>query len=247
MADRVTSRPQYRIGCSGWIYNHWRGLFYPAKMPARQWFEHYAREFDTVEINNTFYRLPEADVFDAWRLQAPKEFIYAVKASRFLTHHKKLKDPAEPLERLFSRARHLGKHLGPVLYQLPPNWKPDVGRLASFCAMLPPDATHVFEFRSPEWLAEDVLDVLRAHKVCLCIHDLIPDHPRHLIGPIVYVRFHGATGKYSGCYSQDQMRAWADWLRSVAQPRRPVYAYFNNDIGGHAVENARMLRDLLSE
>src|SRR5688500_4965580 len=126
MAKRASARPQYRIGCSGWIYKHWRGLFYPAKMPVRQWFEHYAREFDTVEINNTFYRLPEADVFDAWRLQAPKRFLYAVKASRFLTHQKKLKDPAEPLERLFSRARHLGPHLGPVLYQLPPNWRPDV-------------------------------------------------------------------------------------------------------------------------
>ena len=214
-------------------------------MPVKQWFEHYAREFDTVEINNTFYRLPEADVFDTWREQAPPDFLYAVKASRFLTHQKKLKDPAEPLERLFVRARHLGAHLGPVLYQLPPTWKPDVERLASFCAMLPPDATHVLEFRSPEWLADDVLDVLRAHNVALCIHDLIPNHPRHLIGPIVYVRFHGATGKYSGRYSKDQMRSWADWLRSVANAGRQAYAYFNNDIGGHAIENARELRDLL--
>src|SRR5687768_5484356 len=116
---------EIRIGCSGWNYKHWRGLFYPAELPMKRWFAHYASVFDTVEINNTHYRLPEAEVFAVWRDAAPPGFVYAVKASRFLTHRKKLKDAAEPIERLTSRARHLGDRLGPLLYQLPPNWKLD--------------------------------------------------------------------------------------------------------------------------
>src|SRR5689334_13225512 len=111
-----------RVGCSGWQYKHWRGVFYPAELPQARWFEHYAARFDTVEINNSFYRLPEAATFAAWRARAPKGFVFAVKASRFLTHMKKLKDPRDPLERFFSRARRLGGMLGPVLYQLPPRW-----------------------------------------------------------------------------------------------------------------------------
>src|SRR5437764_3830019 len=121
-------RGQARVGCSGWQYKHWRGDFYPAELPLSQWFAYYTQRFDTVEINNSFYRLPERATFAAWRRRAPAEFVFAVKASRFLTHMKKLKDPQEPIERLFTRMRALGPHLGPVLYQLPPGWKVDVER-----------------------------------------------------------------------------------------------------------------------
>ena len=136
-----------RVGTSGWIYKHWRGLFYPERLSARRWFAFYAERFDTVEINNTFYRLPAAGVFAEWRGQAPPGFLYAVKASRFLTHMKKLKDPEEPLETILGRARGLGPHLGPVLYQLPPHWGCDAARLEQFIVRLPRDLTHVFAAR----------------------------------------------------------------------------------------------------
>ena len=145
-----------RIGCSGWQYKHWRGDFYPAELPQSRWFAHYALTFDTVEINNSFYRLPEAETFDKWREQAPRAFLYAVKASRFLTHMKKLKDPEEPIERFFDRASHLGRHLGPVLYQLPPNWTLNLERFEHFLQALPRRYDHVIEFREPSWYDDRV-------------------------------------------------------------------------------------------
>src|ERR671914_2292521 len=157
-----------RIGCSGWQYKHWRGNFYPADLPLSRWFEHYARQFDTVEINNTFYRLPEAATFADWEARAPARFLFAVKASRFLTHMKKLKDPEEPVERFFSRARSLRRYLGPVLYQLPPGWRLDRGRLEHFLHVLPRDAQHVLEFREPTWYVDDVLALLEQRRVALC-------------------------------------------------------------------------------
>src|SRR5919112_5310720 len=135
-------RGRARVGCSGWQYKHWRGDFYPAGLPQARWFDHYADRFDTVEINNSFYRLPERATFAAWAERAPPDFVYAVKASRFLTHMKKLKDPEEPIERLFSRMRALGTHLGPVLYQLPPGWKLDHDRLEYFLQALPRGIRH---------------------------------------------------------------------------------------------------------
>jgi uncharacterized protein YecE (DUF72 family) len=140
-----------RIGTSGWNYRHWRGVFYPPDLPVKKWFAFYQRFFDTVEINNTFYRLPAARVFEEWRRQAPTGFIYAVKASRFLTQRKKLKDPEQPLENILGRARHLGSRLGPILYQLPGRWHCNVQRLRDFFACLPGDLEHVFEFRDPSW------------------------------------------------------------------------------------------------
>ncbi|MEP6769003.1 MAG: DUF72 domain-containing protein [Acidobacteriota bacterium] len=146
-----TAAARFRVGCSGWQYRHWRGEIYPADLPASKWFDFYASRFDTVEINNSFYRLPEGAVFEAWRRRAPAGFLYAVKASRYLTHNKKLKDPEEPLERFFDRARHLRGKLGPVLYQLPPGWSVNLERLDAFLELLPGRARHVLEFRDP-WL-----------------------------------------------------------------------------------------------
>jgi uncharacterized protein YecE (DUF72 family) len=151
---------QVHVGTSGWNYDHWRGRFYPHDMPDNKWFEHYAGVFRTVEINNTFYHLPELKTFNAWNKQAPHGFVYAVKASRFITHMKKLKDPKKPLARFLQRARRLGSHLGPVLYQLPPHWKPDVERLTRFCEQLPDDLTHVIEFRKRAWLQQETYAAL---------------------------------------------------------------------------------------
>jgi uncharacterized protein YecE (DUF72 family) len=233
-----------RIGTSGWIYNHWRERFYPQDLRPNHWFAYYAQHFDTVEINNTFYRLPSETAFDAWREQAPGGFVYAVKASRFLTHMKKLKDPEEPIERILGRARRLGPTLGPVLYQLPRGWKCNVNRLAHFFAALPRDLTHVMEYRRPDWLCDEVYELMRSYRIGLCIHDLLPQHPRIATSNVVYIRFHGAGQKYGGSYSSAQLRRWADWIRRQALLGRKVFAYFNNDAEAHAVKNAQTLRKM---
>jgi uncharacterized protein YecE (DUF72 family) len=241
-------RGSAHVGCSGWEYKHWRGDFYPADLPRTRWFERYAAVFDTVEINNTFYRLPEETTFAAWSARAPNGFIYAVKASRFLTHMKKLKDPEEPLERLFSRMRPLGRHLGPVLYQLPPGWKLDRERLEHFLQALPRGVRHVMEFRDPTWYADDVLRMLERYRVALCLHDMRGSATgRERVGPFVYVRFHGATGHYGGGYSDERLRDWAAWLHAQRAGGAAVYAYFNNDVGGHAPRDAVTLRRFLEE
>jgi uncharacterized protein YecE (DUF72 family) len=181
-----------RIGTSGWVYNHWRGVLYPADLSAREWFATYAAVFDTVEINNSFYRLPSLATFTAWREQAPPGFLYAVKASRFLTHMKKLKDPEEPVRRFFERATQLGPTLGPALYQLPPHWQVNRERFAHFLAALPPGYVHVVEFRDASWLIEEVFVLLEQHQVVHCLHDMPPlTIPLRLTAPTVYVRFHG--------------------------------------------------------
>ena len=232
-----------RVGCSGWQYKHWRGNFYPADLPVKSWFEHYASVFDTVEINNSFYRLPEASTFAAWSARAPRGFLFAVKASRFLTHMKKLKEPEDPLDRFFSRARSLGRHFGPVLYQLPPGWKLDRARLEYFLRSLPRDVPQVLEFRDSSWYAPDVHALLERYRVSLCLHDMPGSATgRVRVGPCVYVRFHGASGRYDGSYPDDRLADWAQWLEEQARTGVDVYAYFNNDVGGHAPRNALVLR-----
>ena len=243
---RRNTPPGVRVGCSGWQYKHWRGDFYPHDLPQKRWFEHYAGIFDTVEINNSFYRLPEAGTFADWGSRAPLKFLFAVKASRFLTHMKKLKDPEEPVERFFSRARALRRRLGPVLYQLPPGWKLDLGRLEHFLQVLPQGIRHVVEFREPSWYADDVLRLLEAYRVALCLHDMPGSSTgRQRVGPFIYVRFHGASGRYDGSYGEDRLEGWAEWLRAQRLSGAELYAYFNNDVGGHAPRDAVILRRLL--
>jgi uncharacterized protein YecE (DUF72 family) len=234
-----------RVGTSGWNYKHWRGIFYPQSLPVSRWFEHYAKTFDTVEINNSFYKLGEPATFDAWRKQAPKGFIYAVKCNRFLTHNLKLTRPEEPLERFYSRAGRLREHLGPLLYQLPPRWKKNIERLRSFCGMLPRKFQHVIELREPSWVDDDVFAVLSERGIGLCIHDLLPDHPKLVTSNVAYLRFHGAAGKYRGRYGKAALRRWAKWLSDQAASGRDAYAYFNNDIEGHAIYDAMDLLELL--
>lgn len=243
MAGRV------RVGTSGWIYKHWKKVVYPADLPPRKWLAHYAAAFDTVELNNSFYRLPSAEAFREWARQAPPGFVFAVKASRYLTHMKKLKDPEAPLANVLGRARELGDHLGPVLYQLPPGWHVDVGRLRHFLSILPADFTHVVEFRDPTWYADAVREALAEFNVGFCVHDLRGEPtPEWVTGPVVYVRFHGPTARaYAGRYTEAQLRLSAERIHGWRRAGRDVYAYFNNDDAGHAVTNARELRILLAE
>jgi uncharacterized protein YecE (DUF72 family) len=233
-----------RVGCSGWQYKHWKGNFYPPELPQRAWLEFYAQRFDTVEVNNSFYRLPEEGVFANWRKRAPADFLFAVKASRFLTHMKKLKDPEEPVERLFSRAHELRGKLGPVLYQLPKQLPKNLDRLTAFLDVLPRRVKHAIEFRHPSWYDIDVLSALRRRNVALCVHDMTGSQsPRTITARFVYVRFHGATGRYDGEYPRDTLQEWARWLIST---NKPAYVYFNNDIGGHAPRDAATLKSALA-
>jgi uncharacterized protein YecE (DUF72 family) len=237
--------PLPRIGCSGWQYRHWRSDFYPADLPAARWLAHYTGVFDTVELNNSFYRVPSAEAFRRWREMTPEGFVFAVKASRFLTHMKKLKDPAAPLSRFFEAARELGPKLGPVLYQLPPRWPLNAGRLREFVAALPPGVRHVMEFRDSSWYAAEVLDVLERAGVALCLHDMPGSAAARVrIGPIVYVRFHGVT-RYGGRYDDRTLEDWADWMRAQRAGGAAVFAYFNNDVGGHAPRDALRLRAMV--
>jgi len=238
-------RAVVHVGCSGWQYRHWRGNFYPATLPQKAWLEYYARHFDTVEINNTFYRLPEPATFKDWRRRVPRHFTYAVKASRFLTHMKKLKAPEEPVQRFFARARHLGSALGPILYQLPPHWPVNVSRLETFLDALPSRRRHAIEFREPSWYSEDVFALLESYRVALCLHDMPgSESPRLVTGSFVYVRFHGAqgTGKYIGTYTDRALEDWAQWVSGRLRAGLQVYVYFNNDAGGHAPRDAARLR-----
>jgi len=247
---------QIRIGCSGWLYKHWRGNFYPTNLAQSRWFDHYAQAFDTVEINNSFYRLPTSETFAKWRDQAPSDFQYAVKASRFLTHLRKLKEPTDPLVRFFKNAKELGSTLGAVLYQLPPNFKINVDRLTEFLEAIPVAARaagfrcpcHVIEFRDASWYDDRVFALLERHRVVLCLHDMQGSATERIVaGPAVYVRFHFGTSKYGGRYEERRLDDWAAWLVARARDRLNVFAYFNNDTGGHAPRDAVRLRTRIHE
>lgn len=234
-----------RIGTSGWEYRDWKGRFYPSDLPKDRWLEFYAERFDCVELNASFYRLPAAEVFAGWKRRAPAGFVFAVKASRYLTHIRRLREPTEPLERLWSRARALEDRLGPVLYQLPPRWRPNPERLASFLAALP-ESPQVLEFRDAAWYRPDILAMVDEAEVAVCLHDMPGSSPpARRVGPLVYVRFHGAGAKYAGRYSSQRLSAWAGRMAAWASDGWPVWAFFNNDIGGQAVVDAARLRAMV--
>ncbi len=235
-----------RVGCSGWMYDDWRGRLYPAREPKRRWLELYAEHFDTVEVNSTFYRLARREAVAAWVRQTPAGFLFAVKASRYLTHVKRLADISEGIERFYAPLEPLldsGK-LGPVLWQLPENFHRDDARLRSWLEMLhhAPSARHTIEFRHPSWFAPEVMQILRSHEVALTIGDH-PERPFQSHEPTAswrFVRFHyGARGR-RGNYSPRELEEWARLIGEWS-PDQDVYAYFNNDWSGYAPANARTL------
>jgi uncharacterized protein YecE (DUF72 family) len=237
-----------RIGCSGWNYRHWRERFYPKGLPQRRWFEFYAQHFDTVEINNSFYRLPKAETFAAWREQAPPGFCYAVKANRFLTQAKKLKDCAEPLQRMMAPFCALGDRLGPILYQLPPHFRINLERLEDFLKLAPKDVTNVFEFRDPSWYVDETFALLESHGASFCVHDMKGSATKRIaVGRAAYVRLHGAGGKYWGRYSDEALLSWTDWLVAQARAGRTSWCYFNNDTHAHAIHDALTLKAMVAQ
>ncbi|HKO59912.1 MAG TPA: DUF72 domain-containing protein [Pyrinomonadaceae bacterium] len=236
-----------RIGTSGWHYKHWLGLFYPPKLAPKEMFRFYSLHFDTVELNNTFYRLPKPETFESWRDNSPNDFLYAVKASRFITHMKKLKDPRSSTVKFFHGAERLGRKLGPILFQLPPHWRVDTQRLSDFLAELPEEHRYVIEIRDETWLVEDVYELLRQFNVAFCIHDLAHMQTAlEITADFTYIRFHGpGAARYRGSYSDSALREWAERIAEWRDASVDSYVYFNNDIGGHAIRNAQTLKQLL--
>jgi uncharacterized protein YecE (DUF72 family) len=221
---------------------------YPSELPRRAWFADYARRFDTVELNATFYRLPDRATVDRWAAQAPPGFVYAVKVGQFGTHRKKLRDAATWLPNHLDRAERLGSALGPNLLQLPPRWRRDVGRLADLLAVAPRRLRWAVEVRDRSWLHEDVLALLADHNAALCVHDLLEDHPWELTADWTYLRFHGpdaVRNRYHGGYPIERLEEVAARLAAWLDAGVDVYAYFNNDHHGHAVVDATTLRSLL--
>lgn len=235
------------IGTSGWHYQHWKGPFYPDDLPDQELLGYYTHFFRCVEINNSFYRLPSPETLKQWRSTVPADFTFSVKASRFITHMKKLKDPEEPLDRFFSRITVLQPHLGPVLFQLPPSWHLNLDRLKSFLDHLSPEFRYTFEFRDPSWFDERTLELLSERNAAFCIYQLGDrESPRHVTADFVYIRLHGPSGSYQGNYSSQTLSGWAGAMTSWVSQNRSVYCFFDNDQEGYAALNARKLRDMLS-
>ncbi len=236
------------IGTSGWHYPHWRGNFYPPDLPTGRWLEDYARHFQTVEINNFFYHLPAASTIRAWRAAVPAGFLFAVKASRFITHMKKLKEPKDSLRLFLQRASRLKPKLGPVLFQLPPRWKSNPERLRTFLRALPRRGFRwAFEFRDASWFEPEIFRLLESHAAALCIYELAGrQSPLQRTAPWVYVRLHGPGGPYQGSYSDQALDAWADRLREYSRQDLEVYCYFDNDQAAFAARNALALAQRLS-
>ncbi len=234
-----------RIGTSGWYYEHWKELFYPAGLPKSKWFEHYAQSFDTVEINNTFYHLPKEQSIQRWQKIAPEGFLYAVKANRYITHIQKLKDSSESLQGFFDRIDLLKCKLGPVLYQLPPSMHIDLECLGAFIGLLPKRRTAVFEFRHKSWYCDDTYKLLKKFGAGFCIHDMPgKESPQVVTSDTIYIRFHGTTGRYSGSYPKSQLQDRAEWVKDHSKKVSGIYIYFNNDAHGHAIKNAKQLKEL---
>ena len=236
------------IGTSGWHYPHWRGTFYPPEMKSGQFFEYYAQNFQTVEINNSFYHLPLVKTFQQWKENSPPDFIFALKASRFLTHMKKLKDVDAALSEMLERFSALGAKLGPIVFQLPPRWRVNAPRLAEFLSKLPRRFRYAIEFRNPTWHVPEIYTVLEKFNVAFCIFDFGSLHsPAQITSDMVYLRLHGPEDTpYSGLYSSRQLTEWADSISAWAGQVKAIYCYFDNDQAGYAARNAADLQHIIA-
>jgi uncharacterized protein YecE (DUF72 family) len=234
------------IGTSGWAYKHWKGVFYPPETKEKDQFAYYCQNFDTVEINNSFYRLPSAATFDSWKQKAPENFIFSVKASRYITHMKKLKADAASRNKFLSHASKLDHKMGPVLFQLPPKWRANTDRLATFLYKLPKKYLYTFEFRDPSWFKKEVYDLLHEYNSAFCIYDLA-EHlsPLEETADFIYIRLHGPGNKYQGSYTDKALKEWASRCKRWQKKGKDVYIYFDNDQKGYAAFNAISLKKFI--
>jgi len=239
-----------RVGCSGFMYDHWRGVFYPGGLPKREWFRHYTGVFDTVELNVTFYRLPKRETFEGWYGRSPRGFSFSIKGSRYITHVKRLEGTEEALARFFEPALNLKEKLSVVLWQFPPGFGPGLSRLGRFLHLLREygGVRHAFEFRHPGWIVPEVTSILREEGHALCMADwpgFLDELPE--TADFVYIRRHGHGGRYDSCYSADELRKDAARVRRYLKKGLDVYIYFNNDAFGYAPRNATELKEMLEQ
>ncbi len=242
----LENNPAIHVGTSGWHYDHWQGPFYPEDMASDAFLGYYARRLGTVEVNNSFYQLPDEETLLGWRETVAEDFVFAVKASRYITHMKKLKDPEEPVANFMGRIEALGDRLGPILFQLPPHWRLNLDRLRAFLDVLPAGERYAFEFRHPSWLEPQVYAALEERGAAFCLFDFHDWHaPRQVTADFVYVRLHGPEGTYQGYYDTPTLAGWAGAFSSWQRQGKEVFCYFNNDQAGYAVRNAQELSRML--
>lgn len=236
-----------RIGTSGWSYHHWQGLFYPEKLPSGRWLEYYCQHFDTVELNSSFYHLPKLATFENWQKRTPENFLFSVKGSRFISHILKLNGAREPLQNLLDNTSGLKEKLGPILFQLPPNFGLDTERLKKFAKILSTDQRFAFEFRHESWFCDEVYNLLRKNNLALAISDT-PKYPLifETTADFVYVRLHGHKVLYASKYSEAELQKWAEKVKGWLADDLEVFVYFDNDANANAIQNAQELKTLLS-
>ena len=237
---------RWLIGTSGWSYKHWQGIFYPEGLKSKDWLSFYTKTFSTVEVNSTFYHMPQEKTLDGWREKSPDNFVFTLKMNRFITHRKKLEGVNPFLKQFFDKARRLEDKLGVILHQLPPSLKKDIPLLASYLKLLPGEMRHAVEFRDESWSHDETFDLLGSEGIAYCIVSS-PSLRAHMraTAPFAYVRMHGAGGWYASCYSDRELRDWAKHIVKLAKEDCDGYIYFNNDYAGYAVQNALTLREQL--
>ena len=239
---------KFWIGVSGWQYPDFSECFYPEALDKTEQLSYYAQNFPTVEINNTFYQLPQEETIKNWLDQTPADFVFAIKASRFITHMKNLLEPEETLPNFFDRISQFGEKCGPILFQLPPHWQINLDRLENFLDHLPADYRYTFELRNETWFEEETYALLRQHNAAFCIYDFdFRQSPRITTTDLVYIRLHGPGKAYQDPYSVEALKGWREQIRSWVDQDKQVYCYFDNTYRGHAWENAKTLLSMLRE
>jgi len=238
--------PGCHVGCSGWHYAHWRGPYYPEKLPSKKWLQFYASQFNTVEINNSFYRLPSEKAVVSWRESSPDGFLFAVKVNQFITHRKKLRNLGSAMEDFLLRIDLLENKLGPLLYQLPPGLKRNDEVLEEFLSSLPRKYRHVFEFRHESWICDPIFQLLERYNASFCVFDMPGlSCPLVATADFAYIRLHGSRSLYSSCYSEEELCQWGRRVLQLGRKLKATYVYFNNDAEAFAVRNALFLMKFL--
>lgn len=249
MATSKKTDGRILIGTSGWHYKHWKGPFYPEDTSAGTMLAYYARKFATVEINNSFYKLPRQQTLQNWRDGVPDAFVFGFKASRYITHMKKLKEPRESLTKLLRAVQALGPKLGPILFQLPPRWRCNNRRLAEFLEALPQTHRYAFEFRDPSWFNDAIYAILKSHGAAFCIYDLKGRvSPKAVTADFVYLRLHGPSETaYQGRYDVQALCGWAGAMTAWQRQNKSVYCFFDNDQAGYAATDALRLKEMIEK
>jgi len=241
-------RAKVHIGTSGWHYLHWKGSYYPEKLSPKRFLETYAKDFHTVEINSTFYKLPEISTLKNWKQSVPGDFLFSVKMSRYITHTKRLNNPTNSLKKFFNRIQQLKGNLGVILIQLPPNWSVNIERLAAFFKVLPKGYRYAFEFRDESWLCDEVFALLKRHNSALCFYEFGEQKTENVLtADFVYIRLHGPKKAYQGSYSNQALGRWAKNIQEWRRKKKEVFCYFDNDEKGYAPKNALSLHKKLNK